>query len=360
MSRRVLPLIKRNYTTKQARRYTSTIKAIVAFDPSSSFMPIAAGSSGAGAVSSTPMAHSHGRSRSQAHLDVGLTPSDAPSRWDESSISASIESPLDRLDRGLRSLKEDNANESHIPSHTSRSAPSTAGSSSSCKTSFAQPVKHAACAYIPSQSTQKTVTPKHLRKDWDGIVDLRSPRPLKVATALDEDNWTDSDDDEDGLGLPPGMSPPVTMDFARPTWKATRPSKPSSSAKSGVSLGPNPGFKVAQSPVKAAGEKNWPRSRWRGSNEMLLARRLQGHPQGFLVDSVTSHPPFRKLDLHPKPVSRWGRHVPDGGGLADASANSSISTPSLSGYSNRTIGIESSSEMEGAEFGFKTTFFWNC
>lgn len=324
------------------------------FDPSQSFIPLPSSTSGAGAVSSTPMAHSHGRSRSQAHLE-GLTLSDAPSQWDESAISASIESPLDRLDRGLRSLREDTVNESFIPTQPSKPITPAAGSSSLLQNVLSRNLPSTQRSRTsPLKVHKKPATPKHIRKDWDGIVDLRSPRPLKVATALDEDNWTDSDDDEDGLGLPPGMSPPVTMDFARPTWKATRPPpKPARSAATKMSSGTSSGFKVAQSPVKDAAK--------RIGRDLVGAVERGGPSKAFTTAAPSrfGYKPPAPSNASPasKPGFKFGRHVTTGREAADASTSSSISAPSLSGYSKRAMGIESSSEMEAPSLDFRPPSF---
>ncbi|KLO17134.1 hypothetical protein SCHPADRAFT_887249 [Schizopora paradoxa] len=326
------------------------------FDPSQSFIPLTPSSRGAGAISSTPMAHSHGRSRSQTRLE-GLTPSDPPSQWDESAISASIESPLDRLDRGLRSLREDNINESLLPAQPSKPTPSAAGSSSLLQNVLSRNIPGSPRNRTsPLKFHKKPATPKHIRKDWDGIVDLRSPRPLKVATALDEDNWTDSDDDEDGMGLPPGMSPPVTMDFARPTWKATRPViKPSKPLTTGIGSGATSNYKVAQSPRKEAAKRigrDLVGAVERGGPGKGVAMAPSGNPNRF------GYKPPARSNAGPAPKAglAFGRQFYDGD-VADASTTSSISVPSLSGYSKRAMGIESSSEMEAPSLDLKPPSF---
>ncbi|KAI0315328.1 hypothetical protein OF83DRAFT_1085023 [Amylostereum chailletii] len=214
------------------------------FDPNrtpseSSFMP------GQGAVSSTPAATSRHRAQN---------PHDTFSTQGEPSWSASLESPLVRLDRDLRNFGQEDQSVASSASHTfddteddtihastlQHEPPAPSASPSKGKSrqhSLREDVLRSAHkAVSPLRFRAKPKTPIPLSrnpylpegskpKDWSGIVDLRDPslttpprshrtfrtRPVTPqARPPDEDE----DEDEDEDLLPPGMSPPVMMQFA--------------------------------------------------------------------------------------------------------------------------------------------------
>lgn len=154
----------------------------------------------------------------------------------------SLESPLDRLDRGLKSL--DHVDVHQTPEETTLSDPSMTPVRSTEKSAGKQKQQPASLLHsvlskniaTPSAShtsplkvRTKQKTPKHNpyiapntpRADWDGIVDLSSPRPSTSKMRSKGDWDTETDDEEDFL--PPGMSPPVTMDFFRSARPAAKP-----------------------------------------------------------------------------------------------------------------------------------------
>ena len=209
----------------------------------SSFAP------GAGAVSSTP--YSIQRSRSQSNAQA----SEKGGEESQASWAASIESPLERLDRGLKSLREDTSvgagmgppslipvtsfDRSTIVNQLGsyrKEEPSAMKSQDKGKgrqqttllqnvlsknleatdTSLLPSSSHATSPLKVKAKTPKRnpfVAPTSKKTDWDGIVDLKTYSPRKI-----DDSDFDSDDDD----LPPGMSPPVTIDLPRTSRSVQR------------------------------------------------------------------------------------------------------------------------------------------
>ncbi|KAH8111966.1 hypothetical protein DFH11DRAFT_1611078 [Phellopilus nigrolimitatus] len=193
------------------------------FDPNvtpseSSFAP-------EGLVSSTPMNHSMGQSRRQ--VEEKTTPS-----W-----SASLVSPLERLDKGLKSLGEgddsiiDDSGQSsgpfnqsvqqkvHLPRPPVLSAQEKGKSKAPPETLLqnvlSKNLKNAgrdASDTSPRKAKVKTpkrnpyVPPETRRTDWDGIVDLTKPTTPRGAPSASDSGWNS---DEDNF-LPRNMSPPAS------------------------------------------------------------------------------------------------------------------------------------------------------
>ncbi|KAF7347265.1 hypothetical protein MVEN_01481600 [Mycena venus] len=195
-----------------------------------SFMP------GQAAFASTP-----------ATARVGHTmafPSHGP---DDPSWSASLESPLTRLDREVQNFsREDSVASSKLPSlhfdalaeeeeeHTVvRPRPDKGKGKASAEPSLLQSVlRHtlysgtsdvSLSTLSPTKGKLKTPVPKGLNPylplgtesaNWSGLVDLRQT-PLSTPQRKKNRHPAESDDDSFD-GLPPGMSPPVLMSPARP------------------------------------------------------------------------------------------------------------------------------------------------
>lgn len=197
------------------------------------------------AVSSTPMAGSTGKR--PAHEDsLGLD--STASSW-----AASMESPLERIDRDLRSLQDDPSFATepslaamHVPpnvehQHTRTeqapdqplpqqrynvfdkgkgkpSQPSLLQNvlSKNLRTNDTASSKSHISQTGPLKVKSKTpkrnpyVPPETRPKDWDGIVDLS--KPLTPKRHASGDGFSSDEDDR----FLHGMSPPITMDFARP------------------------------------------------------------------------------------------------------------------------------------------------
>ncbi|KAI0056665.1 hypothetical protein BV25DRAFT_1920804 [Artomyces pyxidatus] len=184
------------------------------FDPNqtpseSSFLP------GQAAVSSTPATTS--RHRSQNPHDSFTTQGSDPS-W-----TASLESPLVRLDRELQDFARDDqqslTGESTFDDTANQTIHASPDKGKSREPSLRQNVLRQAVSPLKFRPKPKTplrnpYIPRGMApKEWSGVVDLRAPQ-----TPLQENN-DDDDDDDDLYMLPPGMSPPVTM--ALPTLGRT-------------------------------------------------------------------------------------------------------------------------------------------
>lgn len=191
-----------------------------------SFMP------GPGAFASTPAT---GRV-------VGHAMDSFPShRSDDPSWSASLESPLTRLDREVQNFsREDSAASSKLPSlhfdelsddeHTVvRPRPDKGKGKEPLLQNVLRNTLYSVTSSdisLPTRSPVKgklkTPVPKGLNpylppdvepSNWSGLVDLRH---TPLATPQKNRNPIDSDDDDSFDGLPPGMSPPVLMSPAKP------------------------------------------------------------------------------------------------------------------------------------------------
>ncbi|KAF5362892.1 hypothetical protein D9758_007153 [Tetrapyrgos nigripes] len=215
----------------------------------------------------------------------------------ESSWSASMESPLVKLDREIKDFTEEEESDTGLSSTPSKLAKTPFNSLTSdpsqsrsiratdkgkekeqsllrsvfrqnlyshhdnsslppgVSTSPLRP-KSKLNTPVPPKESNPYIPPNSKPKDWNGLVDLRhtpistpghrSLRPgshRKPATPAGVDiDW----DDDDSFGLPPGMSPPKFMSPARP------PPKASSSTAAGAGVGVGVGLKLGQSPAKSA------------------------------------------------------------------------------------------------------------
>lgn len=183
------------------------------------------------------MSHSQKR-----HASRSQQPDDSIEPW-----AHSLESPLDRLDRDLRSLTEEDesvASRLTIQALSSGMDMSAAGNSSKGKGKGKQapsllqnvlsknirdpaqssPVKSRTMPLQIKKTPKRNpyVPPNTRPADWDGIVDLtNTPNRSNKHTGRDNADDEYSDDDSE-LSLPPGMSPPTTVDFARPPRSAQR------------------------------------------------------------------------------------------------------------------------------------------
>ncbi|KAF8204214.1 DASH complex subunit Ask1-domain-containing protein [Mycena galopus ATCC 62051] len=165
-------------------------------------------------------------------------------RSDDPSWSASLESPLTRLDREVHNFsREDSATSSKLPSlrldelseeqhtvvrprpdkgkgkesgqpllqsvlrHTLYSATNDDISLSPAKGKLRTPVSKGLNPYLPA----------HIEPvNWSGVIDLRKT-PLSTPNRKTKTKRPLDDSDDDSFdGLPPGMSPPVLMSPARP------------------------------------------------------------------------------------------------------------------------------------------------
>ncbi|KAJ7594344.1 DASH complex subunit Ask1-domain-containing protein [Mycena floridula] len=192
----------------------------------------------------------------------GQEPSDAES----SAWSASVESPLVRLDRELQSLSREEENLSGVP-NLNELLPTPSRSKGKGK-DHSQPLLRnvlrqtlytgddPADAPTPSFHTSplkskgklKTPIPKKMNpylppnsnpNKWNGVVDLRDPSmttPRRFAPSFRASSPVDASDDSWEGDLPPGMSPPTMMSPARP---------PRSSAELGL-------LKLGQTPMREA------------------------------------------------------------------------------------------------------------
>ncbi|KAI5120572.1 hypothetical protein M0805_002522 [Coniferiporia weirii] len=186
-------------------------------------------------ISSTPMTHPMGRPRSGSEEET-------PSSW-----AASMESPLERLDKGLKSLREEDdsvidfseqnsvASQQSVQPDVARArqpvfAAKDKGKGKPQLPSLLQNVlskkirtadeRDASATATSSKHTsplkvkQKTpkrnpyVPPDSRRADWDGIVDLSKPAPSRGESS--SPGWSS---DEDNYP-PPNMSPPASAMFA--------------------------------------------------------------------------------------------------------------------------------------------------
>ncbi|KAJ7222877.1 DASH complex subunit Ask1-domain-containing protein [Mycena haematopus] len=190
-----------------------------------SFMP------GQAAYASTP-----------ATARVGHTMDSFPShRSDDPSWSASLESPLTRLDREVQNFsRDDSAASSKLPSLQFDDLPEEERTvvrprPDKGKGKEAPPLLqsvlrhklHSATSDVslsPMKAKLRTPVPKGLNPylppgiepaNWSGLVDLRHTPLSTPRRKKNPDPVADSDDDSFD-GLPPGMSPPVLMSPARP------------------------------------------------------------------------------------------------------------------------------------------------
>ncbi|TFY82192.1 hypothetical protein EWM64_g1820 [Hericium alpestre] len=226
------------------------------FHSESSFLP-------AQAISSTPAAKS--RSRIERHEqnphDTFTTQGSDPS-W-----TASLESPMVRLDRDLREFtraeqmsgsdtmdssqdyvdntfdetiharssrytQSQEADINQTPSELRTRSPSPSKGRSRAQSSLRVDVLRSGAATSPLK-VRKPKTPVTVSKnpylpsgtkprDWSGVVDLRDPNVLtprrpsaRGENILNRKGDMPDDDDDDDWDLPPGMSPPMMMDIAR-------------------------------------------------------------------------------------------------------------------------------------------------
>jgi DASH complex subunit ASK1 len=266
-----------------------------------------------------------------------------------SSWAASLESPLERIDRDLKSL-QNGPSFSTEPSITATPTPSSYGQdnissisrdtqaysqqdlqqqqrySSSQKGKGKQPqntllqnvlskkLKANTHDTSPLKLKLKPKTPKRnpyvppelesRPKDWDGIVDLSKPITPKrhTRTGNGADDGFSSDESEDDRFLH-GMSPPITMDFARPSAKGT----------SAIAA------RIGRTPVKEA------------------AARIGKD----LIGDAERH----QRALFPKPGAGAFGGLGLFAGLAQTSHSTqqSISSPSLSRYTKKALGMQSKS-----------------
>lgn len=79
--------------------------------------------------------------------------------------------------------------------------------------------------FMSRQKTPKNpfIHPHSSSRKWNGMVDLRQPSPARLLTTPGVTAAYDSDSSDDLI--PPGMSPPVTMQFALPNRYHTSPVK---------------------------------------------------------------------------------------------------------------------------------------
>ena len=303
-----------------------------AFDPNvtpseSSFMPAQ------GAISSTPMAGSMGR-RHEDSSSLGLDST-------HSSWAASMESPLQRIDRDLRSLQDGPsfAPETLIPSstpipptlipdtltNTSRQVSPSATQESSYRPMMTEKAKgkqtqptllqnvlsknlrtnndttssqshtsHTGPLKVKPKTPKRNpfVPPEVRLRDWDGVVDLS--KPMTPRRNHSRNDFSSEEEEEDDRFLH-GLSPPITMDFARPA-------KGSSAVAA----------RIGRTPVKEA------------------AARIGKD----LVGDAERH---RRL-LFPGGPGLFG-----GLGQTSQSTQQSISSPSLSMYAKKALGMQSKS-----------------
>lgn len=187
---------------------------------------------------------------------------DTRANHEEDSWSASIESPFDRLHREVQNLAiEDKgvgkdhsllsdpsfispsqtyANASLLPVRPNsdllkmplESPPplSVPRSRSKGKTPLRENIlrqnaRLASSQAISLQKTRRHKTPQHPYSNiqWNGLVDLRQSSPSKPRADSAKATGYDSDSSDDLI--PPGMSPPVTMQFAMPARLRTSPVK---------------------------------------------------------------------------------------------------------------------------------------
>ncbi|TDL16188.1 hypothetical protein BD410DRAFT_902170 [Rickenella mellea] len=227
------------------------------FDPNmtpqeSSFMP------GQAAVSSTPMASSLRRQQDTFDSEESSAP------W-----AASMESPLDRLDREMQNLRAEEA-ATATSSFSTRNALSATppfaqaprqhnvhdtspdkgkgraraqpqnlrenvlrqnllGVGDTTSTTTSSNRSHVSPLKVKPKTPKRNpyVAPGTPRGGWDGLVDLSKTKPStpkrgRRGGVSEGGGWESDSDSEDDLGLPPGMSPPVTMDFNRPPRSAVR------------------------------------------------------------------------------------------------------------------------------------------
>ncbi|KAJ7508460.1 DASH complex subunit Ask1-domain-containing protein [Mycena galericulata] len=186
----------------------------------------------------------------------------ASNRSDDPSWSASLESPLSRLDREVQKFsREDSSAASKLPSlqfdeppeeeHTILRPRTDKGKGKEPSDSLLHSVlRHTLysssdISLSPVKGKLKTPVPKGLNPylppdiepaNWSGLVDLRH---TPLSTPQRKKNHAESDDDSFD-GLPAGMSPPVLMSPARP---------PRSSAELQLLRGKTPA-KVAASRIK--------------------------------------------------------------------------------------------------------------
>ncbi|KAJ7894588.1 hypothetical protein B0H13DRAFT_2036101 [Mycena leptocephala] len=234
---------------------------------------------------------------------------------EEPSWSASLESPLTRLDREVQNFsREDSASNSKLPSlhfddppeeeHTILLPRADKGKGKES----AEPLLHSVLrhtlystsdvslsALSPAKGKLKTPVPKGLNPylpedtepaNWSGLVDLRHT-PLSTPHRKKNRKPAESDDDSFD-GLPPGMSPPVLMSPARP---------PRSSAELQLLRGKTPA-KVAASRIKNDLVRDIQRQ------NSAKARRFHGYANsgGESSMSTVSSPPS---------LSRYNRHDTD-------------------------------------------------
>ncbi|KAJ6541699.1 DASH complex subunit Ask1-domain-containing protein [Mycena capillaripes] len=185
---------------------------------------------------------------------------------DDPSWSASLESPLTRLDREVQNFsRENSAASSRLPSlrfdeppedeHTIVRPRTDKGKGKDSAQPLLQSVlRHtlystsdvSLSALSPAKGKLKTPVPRGLNPylppetepaNWSGLVDLRH---TPLGTPQRKKNRNAEDDDDSFDGLPPGMSPPVLMSPAKP---------PRSSAELQLLRGKTPA-KVAASRIK--------------------------------------------------------------------------------------------------------------
>ncbi|KAJ7650710.1 DASH complex subunit Ask1-domain-containing protein [Roridomyces roridus] len=147
---------------------------------------------------------------------------------DEPSWSASMESPLTRLDRDVQEFSRES---SKLPSlRIEEDLPrADKGKEKEHSDTLRQNLlrqnaySHSDISLSPAKAKTRTPIPKTLNPylppdvlpaNWSGVVDLRRT-PLSTPQRRKKPDL-DSDDDDSFNGLPPGMSPPVLMSPARP------------------------------------------------------------------------------------------------------------------------------------------------
>ncbi|KAJ8456850.1 hypothetical protein ONZ45_g18554 [Pleurotus djamor] len=226
-----------DYTSDDDGSHQSAEQSLASTDLS--FMPNQA------AVSSTP-ATTH-RSRMAHHNSSFASQASA----EEPSWSASLESPLVRIDRELQKLSMDDPTALSMPSFSQTPSqlqirePSMASRTDKGK---GKEVPGSLLRNVLNHTLDTTgpVSPLKLRKpktpipksynpylppsakpsDWNGVVDLNDPAsrtPQRFRYAPRGDAATPDDDDDDSFdGLPPGMSPPRLMSPARPPRSAVK------------------------------------------------------------------------------------------------------------------------------------------
>ncbi|KAJ7146389.1 DASH complex subunit Ask1-domain-containing protein [Mycena epipterygia] len=230
---------------------------------------------------------------------------------DDPSWSASLESPLTRLDREVQNFSRDESSSiSKLPSlrfdeppeeeHTILRPRADKGKGKEAEPLLHNVLRHTLysasdISLSPAKGKVKTPVPKGLNPylppdiepaNWSGLVDLRHT-PLSTPQRKNRRNHAESDDDSFD-GLPAGMSPPVLMSPARP---------PRSSAELQLLRGKTPA-KVAASRIKNDLVRDVQRQ------NSAQARRFHGYATsgGESSMSTVSSPPS---------LSRYNRHDTD-------------------------------------------------